>query len=69
MWVCSPTNLAPWLSPRKYSLGLRASAQFALATTFYVSPTGSDDAPGDRTENPWQTLARVNAADLLPGDS
>lgn len=33
---------------------------------YYLAPGGSDDAPGTR-EQPWQTIAKANAA-LQPGD-
>ena len=36
--------------------------------TFYVSPTGSDSAAGTSMTAPWRTIARVNSADLNPGD-
>ena len=39
----------------------------AAAAQYYVSPDGSDDAPGTR-EQPWQSIAKVNAA-LQPGDT
>ena len=35
---------------------------------FYVSPSGSDNNPGTSPEEPWKTLAKVDAAPLLPGD-
>jgi len=35
---------------------------------FYVSPSGSDSNPGTSPEAPWRTLAKVDAAPLLPGD-
>ena len=43
------------------------SGAVANAATYYVSPAGSDSDPGSRAK-PWQTVARVNAADLEPGD-
>lgn len=36
--------------------------------TMYVSPTGSDTADGLTPETAWQTLDRVNAEPLIPGD-
>jgi len=41
----------------------------AHATTYYVSNSGSDSNNGTSTSTPWQSLAKVNAAPLLPGDS
>ena len=35
---------------------------------FYVSPNGSDSNPGTSPDAPWKSLAKVNAAPLLPGD-
>src|SRR5689334_17826721 len=37
------------------------------ATTFYVSPTGSDSASGTKAE-PWQTVEGVSQAALQAGD-
>jgi Right handed beta helix region len=37
-------------------------------TTYYVSPTGSDSGPGTTPAQPWRTVARVNSAQLRPGD-
>ncbi len=39
----------------------------AQAQKYYVSPSGSDANPGSQVK-PWQTIARVNSADLCPGD-
>jgi hypothetical protein len=41
----------------------------ARATTYYVSPSGSDANTGTSTATPWQTVAKVNGAALSPGDS
>ncbi len=41
----------------------------ALATTYYISPAGSDSNNGISTSTPWQTLAKVNSAHFLAGDS
>ncbi len=37
------------------------------AREFYISPDGNDSNPGTCSK-PWQTVARVNAADLEPSD-
>ncbi len=39
----------------------------ASAADYHVSPRGDDASPGSATA-PWQTIARVNKADLEPGD-
>ena len=39
----------------------------ALATTFFVSPSGDDSNPGTEAK-PWRTLRRVNQARLSAGD-
>jgi hypothetical protein len=49
------------------ALFVAAPASAALATTYYVSPTGSDAAAGT-LEAPWQTVSRVDRAQLAPGD-
>jgi hypothetical protein len=41
----------------------------ALATTYYVSPAGSDSNSGTSTSVPWRSVARVNSATLVPGDA
>jgi hypothetical protein len=41
----------------------------AGATTFYVSPSGSDDAPGTALDSAWRTVDKVNHAPLQPGDT
>ena len=51
------------------SLVLATLAVAAQATTYYVSATGSDSNPGTSATRAWQTLDRVNRADLKPGDS
>jgi hypothetical protein len=40
----------------------------ASATTFYVSPRGSDGNAGTSPGAPWRTLAKVNNSSLVPGD-
>jgi len=39
------------------------------AATYYVSPTGSDTNNGTSTSTPWQTIAKVNSAHFVAGDS
>ena len=41
----------------------------ASATTYYISPTGSDGNNGTSTSTPWQTIAKVNAGHFVAGDS
>lgn len=36
--------------------------------TYYLSPTGHDQATGTSPAHPWRTLARASAASLKPGD-
>ena len=40
----------------------------ARGATFYVSATGNDRADGRSPEHAWQTIRRVNRAQLNPGD-
>jgi hypothetical protein len=47
---------------------LAGSSKKASATTYYVSPSGSDAASGSASA-PWQTVSRVNQAALQPGDT
>src|SRR5947207_13731356 len=44
-----------------------APLSVALATTYVVSPSGSDSNPGTSAA-PWQSVARVNRTSLAPGD-
>src|ERR1700712_326163 len=41
----------------------------AGATTYYVSPNGSDGNSGLSTSSPWQTVGKVNASRFNPGDA
>ena len=41
----------------------------ARATTYFVAAAGSDANSGTSTGTPWQTIAKVNGATFLPGDS
>lgn len=41
----------------------------AMGATYYVSSAGSDAADGKSPQSAWQTLDRVNAAALTPGDA
>ena len=45
------------------------SAAPAFATTYHVSPAGSDRASGTSAGDAWKTLRRVNRARLRPGDT
>jgi hypothetical protein len=48
-------------------LSLLLCVTVAQGAEYYLSPTGSDEAAGDRAR-PWQTLAKANAA-VQPGDT
>lgn len=41
----------------------------AAATTYYISPTGSDSNAGTSPASPWQTSKPANALVLSPGDA
>lgn len=41
----------------------------AVATTYYVSPSGNDLFPGVSSFIPWKTIAHVNSVNLSPGDN
>ena len=49
--------------------GLLLLAMPARATTYYVAAGGNDTNSGTSNAAPWQTIAKVNAATFLPGDS
>ena len=50
------------------ALLLTVLAASASASTYYVSPAGSDRAAGTSARHPWRTLARVDRLHLRPGD-
>ena len=37
-------------------------------STYYISPTGSDEALGTAPNSAWQTLAKLNEQTFAPGD-
>jgi hypothetical protein len=41
----------------------------AKATTYYVSPTGSDNNSGTSTASPWKTVTKVNGITFNAGDA
>ena len=41
----------------------------ALATTYYVSPSGSDAGAGTSQAAAWRSVSRVSSAALAPGDT
>lgn len=41
----------------------------ATATTYYVSPSGSDSNSGTSASSPWQTIAKVNSSTFAAGSS
>ncbi len=50
-------------------LGAASLASFSMAAIYYLSPNGSDAKDGLSLATAWKTLARVNSATLLPGDT
>jgi hypothetical protein len=51
-----------------FILCLLAAQVLSFAADYYVSPDGNDNGPGTSERTAWRTLARVNRADLSPGD-
>ena len=41
---------------------------FGRATTYYVAGNGNDTNDGLTTSTAWQTISKVNATSLQPGD-
>jgi len=37
------------------------------AVTYYISPTGNDNAAGTSSITPWQSISKLNSINLLPG--
>lgn len=60
LWLCC-------VAPAAVLTAAPAAAQ-TNGTTYYVDPAGNDAHHGRTPSRPWRTLARVNAAYLLPGD-
>jgi len=50
------------------AIAVAAGCQCALATTYYVSPTGSDSNSGTSTSSPWQSVTQVDNSTFQPGD-
>jgi hypothetical protein len=50
------------------SLASAGSSPTGAGTTYYLSATGDDAAPGTSPEQPWRSLVRLNQAVLQPGD-
>ena len=48
---------------------LLALTSAAEATTYYVSPSGSDSNSGTSTRKPWRSIAKVNSTAFRAGDS
>ncbi|MDO4583463.1 MAG: right-handed parallel beta-helix repeat-containing protein [Planctomycetia bacterium] len=54
-----------WLALSWLCLGW---ASCAWCATYYVSPTGDDSQAGTSPQSAWQSLAKVNKAEIVPGD-
>jgi hypothetical protein len=50
------------------SLMLVCISIFSMATTYYVSSTGNDSNSGITSDQPWQTLTKVNSRTFVAGD-
>lgn len=50
------------------AFALCASSDRCVATTYYVSPTGNDQATGKSTITAWKTIAHVNSFKFSSGD-
>ena len=48
--------------------GGRGGGSASLGATYYVSPTGNDNAAGTSPATAWKTLAKVSTRILAPGD-
>jgi hypothetical protein len=69
--AAKPTNTYPVQRRRTKALAVLISAALAtpaLATTYYVSPTGSDSNSGTNPNAPWGSVAKVDTATFKPGD-
>lgn len=61
--------MCPFVVAPVVVLALMLCAQSALASTYYVSPTGSNKNAGTSSTSPWQTISRVDQSTYKPGDS
>ena len=52
-----------------FALSFMVVAHAALATTYYVSPSGNDANSGKSPGLAWKTVGNVNSLDLKPGDT
>jgi len=62
------TRLIPGARKRAITMLASLAAAPALATTYYVSPTGSDVNSGTNPNVPWGSVAKVDATTFQPGD-
>lgn len=57
-----------WVRAAWLSLACTAIGANALATDYYVSPSGKDTNDGKSIAKAWKTLGKVSSANLGPGD-
>ena len=61
-----------YLSSYRLSLPILLCAMTSISgwaqSTYYISPTGSDEALGTAPNSAWQTLAKLNEQTFAPGD-
>jgi parallel beta helix pectate lyase-like protein len=59
---------AEWVRSSRPAGAAHVASATIAGTTYYVSPNGSDSNSGTSPSQAWQTIARVNDAQLHPGD-
>jgi hypothetical protein len=52
-----------------FALSFMVVGHTALATTYYISPSGNDANSGKSPGLAWKTVGNVNSLDLKPGDT
>ena len=61
-------NQAPIATPTATPRPAPTATPVPGGTAYYVDPAGDDSNSGTSSATPWRTVARVNSANLQPGD-